>query len=175
MNHLRTKLFTHVRCAFLLAGLVGSEFALAAIECRVNVNPVAFGSYDPLSTSNLENSSGFVEVLCRSTTTLAGATSVGYSIALSSGLSGSFNPRTLREVTRGSATLQYNLFSNPGRTMVWGDGTSPSNPVPGTIILTTANAYVSGNPMTIYGALFARQLNKPGGAYSDNLQVTVSY
>jgi spore coat protein U-like protein len=175
MNYLRTKRLTNVQFAILIAGLVGSEFAFAAIDCRVNVNPVAFGPYDPLSYSNLENSSGFVEVQCRSTTTLSGSTSVGYSIALSSGLSGSFNPRTLREVTRGSATLEYNLYTNSGRATVWGNGTSPSVPVTGTITLNTANVYVSSNPLTIYGVLFARQTNKPGGAYSDNLQVTVTY
>jgi spore coat protein U-like protein len=175
MNYFQSKRFTNVKCAILIAGLFGSEVVLAAIECRVNVSPVAFGSYDPLSFSNLENGSGFVEVQCRSTTTLSSAISVGYSIALSSGISGSFSPRTLREVTRGSATIEYNLYTSPSRTSVWGTGASPSIPVAGSIILNTANVYVSSNPQNIYATLFARQTNKPGGAYSDNLQVTVSY
>jgi spore coat protein U-like protein len=164
------------RLSIAILGVTVFGQALALSECTVRVQPVVFGPYDPLAPTPLDNSSGSVEVICRALTP-GSVGNQGYSIALSAGFSGGFNPRTLREVTRGlaGASLDYNLYTSPGRQIIWGNGVAPSVVVGGTLSLPAQNVNVSTGPLTIYSTINAGQRNKPGGAYSDIVQVTVSY
>jgi spore coat protein U-like protein len=145
--------------------------ASAQTRCDVLVNPVIFGPYNPLNTSDLENSSGSVEVVCRASAPVT----ISFSVALSSGSSSGFNPRTLRQVTRPNMmSLNYNLFTTPSRQTIWGDGNSYPR-VTGSVVVAAANSNFTSGLVPIYAVLFAQQLGRDGGAYGDNVRVTVSY
>jgi spore coat protein U-like protein len=154
-------------------GSVGCACAFAFTTCGLNVNAVAFGAYNPLLYSDLDNDAGFAEVICRAST--VPTPTVSYSILLSAGLSGSFSPRKMQPVVAGTgAMLEYNLYSNISRQTVWDDNRSAPK-VGGSIAFAVANRDYSGGQKNIYARVFQRQMNRSVGAYTDTVQVIVSY
>ncbi|MBH0192433.1 MAG: spore coat protein U domain-containing protein, partial [Nitrospira sp.] len=86
------------------------------------------------------------------------------SISLSTGGSGSFNPRTL---SQGSERLNYNLYLDPGHTQIWGNGTGG----------TLKHVSVSNNRpaiIPIFGRIPPGQ-DVSAGTYSDTIVVTIDY
>jgi Uncharacterized secreted protein len=67
-------------------------------------------------------------------------------------------------MTIGTSDLAYNLYTDPSRTLVWGDGINGSD------------VSVSGSriDLPIYGRIGARQ-NVPEGQYVDTIVLTISY
>jgi spore coat protein U-like protein len=148
--------------------LVSSHSVLAQVTCNVRWNLIAFGDYNPLSYVPLDNSSGSVEVVCRTSV----PASVGYSIYLSPGFSGSINPRKM--VGAQNIALEYNLYTDIARQTIWGDGATGGKISSG-FLLPTANIDFSGGVFPIYSRIFPRQMGKPAGTYTDSILVTVSY
>jgi spore coat protein U-like protein len=99
------------------------------------------------------NGAGTVSVACSPATS--------YSVGLSTG-NGSYSQRRL---SSGSATLDYNLYTDASRSIVWGDGTSGSSTVGG-----------NGESVdhTVYGRIPAQQ-NVTAGNYGDTVIVTVTF
>jgi spore coat protein U-like protein len=69
------------------------------------------------------------------------------------------------------ATLNYNVFADAARSIVWGDGTSGT--------LAVADAYsLSGSSVTrnypVYGRIFGNQ-NAPVGVYTDSILVALDF
>ena len=91
-----------------------------AIRCRITVSPINFGTYMPLSPSNVDVVGQF-NVRCQ-------AQPGTFTITIGPGLSGNQFSRTL--VSAGQP-LRYNLYRDAARTQVWGDGTPPSFVVTG--------------------------------------------
>jgi spore coat protein U-like protein len=142
----------------LIAGMAWAAAGTASAQwCWFRtVSGVAFGTYDVFSATPLD-STGTVSITCL----LAGNATV----ALSTGISGSFLQRTMRS---GSQTLAYNLFLDAQRQTVWGDGTGGSSIYgPVSIILGTRD-------LTIYGRVPARQ-DAGIGAYADTITVTINF
>lgn len=137
----------------ILAALCGPGAAVA--QCSVSTVGVAFGSYDVFHNAPLD-SAGTVTVDC--------AASVPYTVAISTGMSGTFVARTM---LNGPNALQYNLYLDAARVTIWGDGNGGSSALGGT---------GTGLPVqhTVYGRVPARQ-NVRAGAYVDSLTVTVSF
>ena len=81
--------------------------------------------------------------------------------------SGGFHPRQMRR-TSGTDRLNYNLFTTPSMTTVWGDGSAGTS----TVLLTKVN---KNRPVTttIYGRIPPAQ-NVSVGAYSDSVTVTIT-
>lgn len=130
-------------------------------NCSVgSVVGVAFGDYDPFSALPLD-AAGSVSFTCDG---FGAADTV--LVALSTGGSGSYSSRTL---LWGSAVLQYNLYLDAARTLVWGDGSEgsaawgPTTPVNGQAV-----------SIPIYGRVAARQNASPG-SYADTLVVTFTF
>jgi spore coat protein U-like protein len=145
--------------AVLASSWVTPFAAQAAIKCSVTTVGVAFGLYDVFSSSPLL-SAGSVTIRCIGLGT--GIDPV--SVALSTGGSGSFQPRTL---FRGSDRLNYNLYLDPGHSQIWGDGTGGS----------LRYASVSNNQpvtLTIFGRIPPGQ-DVTVGTYSDTIVVTVNF
>jgi spore coat protein U-like protein len=126
--------------------------AVYSAGCSVSTSGLNFGNYDVFSTLDSEIT-GSINVSCQSSTT--------YSISLSSG-SGTYVSRSM---TSGTNVLAYNLYIDPTRLTIWGDGSS-------------GTATVSGSGTTgsspVYGRIPARQ-NAVIGAYSDILTVTITF
>jgi spore coat protein U-like protein len=133
--------------------------AHAAVRCSVTTVGVAFGLYDVFSSTPLL-SAGSVSVRCVG----LGTGTEQVSISLSTGGSGSFNPRALFQ---GSERLNYNLYLDPGHSQIWGNGTG------GTVKQVSIS---SGRPanLTIFGRIPPGQ-DVSAGTYSDTIVVTIDF
>lgn len=154
----------------LLAGLLAATVPTGAMadsiaSCSVGASSVAFGNYNTVATPDT-TSTGSVSVSC----SLLGLLSllVAYNITLSPG-SGSYGQRLL---TSGANPLQYNLYTNPAMTAVWGDGTAGTSAVGDGYLLGLG---ITTRNYTVYGKIPARQSNAVAGSYSDAIIVTIAY
>lgn len=132
-------------------------------NCTVSTAPVAFGDYDPVSANDAtaRDATGTVTVTC---TSGAAAT-----VKLGQGANadpGSTDAAPLRRLTDGTNFLSYQLYSDAGRTTVWGnDGATD-------VDHTGTGAAVD---LTVYGRIAAGQNTVPAGSYTDTVLVTVSF
>ena len=149
--------------------LLGALEARGAADCTVSAVGVNFGIYDPYLTTP-DDSVGEITVTC---THLSGpAIDVRYTVTLSTGSSGTFAPRRLRA---SAALLGYNLWSDPARSSIWGNGSA------GTVIVTGllkvgpgVGNEVRSNVHPIYGRIPALQ-DAAEGDYLDSIVATLTY
>jgi spore coat protein U-like protein len=138
------------------AGLAAVAIAVrAAPTCKnLSVTPVAFGMYSPVATVPLD-AVGTITYKC------AGA--LAPAITLSRGSAPTYSPREMRQ---GAQVLQYNLYIDAARTVIWGDGTGGSSTYTGT----------SGGAQSVpvYGSIFPLQ-DAGAGNYSDTIIVTINF
>lgn len=133
-----------------------------AFNCRIATTPVNFGNYDVFSSYVLD-STGTITVSCNNPEQKP----FSIMITLSAGGSGVFNPRKMSS-SSGADRLSYNLFTNPSRTVIWGDGTGGSSTV--SSLITRTSTFNS----LLYGRISAGQ-NVSVGNYSDVLTATVNW
>ncbi len=139
--------------------------ATVAPNCLISAANLAFGNYlgDPDTPVNVDSSSD-ISVRC--------SKNAAYTLALNAGTTSgaSLAQRLLQGA--GSETLQYNLFTTAARATIWGDGSGGTGTVGGT-------GTGMGNTLThtVYGRLPDNAFNQAAatGAYSDTIQVTVTY
>lgn len=149
-----------IRCALLLAGLLTAP-ASHAIQCRVSVVPINFGIYMPWSPTPVDVV-GQINVRCM-------AQPGSFTVIVGPGISGNQLDRTL--AAGGTNTLNYNLYVDAARTMIWGDGTLPTSTVSG---IRSSRGRPTFYNYPVYGRIFAAQPANPGN-YTDNLVVTVLF
>jgi spore coat protein U-like protein len=159
-------------CAVLVlfAGLLAAPLAHAVESCVVSANAVAFGVYDPTAAAPL-NGASQVTVDCQ------GNKFVPVVITLSTG-SGSY---ATRQMTSTFDVLQYNLYLDANRSIVFGDGTGGSQSASCTTGVTSGFC-IGSNPsgtyrrvvLPFYGRITELQ-NVASGSYSDDLQVTITF
>jgi spore coat protein U-like protein len=89
-----------------------------------------------------------------------------YKVGLSAGAASGASVTSRRMTGTGGAQLPYTLYSDPGRTVNWGN-TVGSNTLAG-----TGNG--SARALTVYGRLVAGKFVTPGN-YSDTIIATVTY
>lgn len=136
--------------------------AEVANNCLISTSPVAFGAYDPIDTHSAAalNGTGTVTVTC----TLDAATTVTLGQGANAD-TGSTNAAPLRRMLAGSSYISYALFSDAGRTTVWGNEASVDVDHTGTGTATN---------LTVYGRVAAAQ-NVPAGSYADTVVATVEF
>jgi spore coat protein U-like protein len=126
--------------------------------CSVSAATLNFGTYSPTAASPADGSST-VSVYCTSGTT--------YTVRLDVGTGGgSYATRTLLS---GADTLNFNLYTSAGRTVIFGDGTASTQTLPG-----TGAGLLTASTHTVYGRIPAGQ-DKPPGSYQSTVTVTVEY
>ena len=142
-----------MRCvpALLCAALLALP-SLGRAACTISTAGLAFGTYDPLSTTP-RDATGSVSYNCQN---------VGWASAyLSRGSSPTLFNRTM---TQGANALSYNVYLDTGHTQVWGDAS-------GSYYVLVPNGKGS---IPVYGRIFAQQ-DVSAGAYSDVLTVTFNF
>lgn len=148
--------------AALLTLALPSQQAVAA--CAVTVVNLAIGGLVP-GASPSRDTVGNIAVTCSGSP----GEVVRYRIALNPGSSGTFAMRQMKVSSGG--TLDYNLYADAARNVVWGDGTG------GTAVVT--DSYPLGAPsVTRNYPVFARALGKRDatvGRYADSVLVTLVY
>ncbi|MCS5707365.1 spore coat U domain-containing protein [Candidatus Berkiella cookevillensis] len=153
---------------FVLSFLAKNAYALClglGCSCSIATNSFNFGAYNPLSPT-AKDLSGSLSVTCGS---LLASVSVAYTVSLSTGNSGTY---TQRSMLNGANILNYNFYTDAGRTTIWGNGGGGTSMI--------SNSYILGllfprtDNFTIYGRIPALQ-NVPIGAYTDNIVATVTF
>jgi spore coat protein U-like protein len=140
--------------ALLATCVLATAFEASAATCTVSGAGPQFGTYD-LNASTPLDAAGTLDFRCNEPSAV--------SISISTGGSGSYSPRAMR---RGAATLQYNLYTNAGRTQVWGDGTGG-----------TSSLFVGasrGQALPVFGRIPPLQ-DVASGAYADTLVATFNF
>jgi len=152
--------------AALACLLAGGTARAAGESCSVTATALAFGNFAPLSGSVLDATST-ITVTCVCPALCLG---INYTVAVSTGGSGTFSPRRM---SAGTPTLGYNGYTAAGRTTIWGDG-SGSTAVQTRCRLVGAIGSSWVEPITFYGRIPVNSAAVPGG-YTDTLNVTVTY
>jgi spore coat protein U domain-containing protein, fimbrial subunit CupE1/2/3/6 len=142
---------SRIERAVALLLLAGCPLAAEA-ACELSVLGMSFGDYDTFKIEDTDITTS-IDVSCDVDTS--------YEITLSTGL-GTYAARTM---TSGANPLVYNLFIDPTRLSIWGDGTS------GTATLSDHGTSAS---YSVYGRIPARQ-NAFVGSYSDSVIVTITF
>lgn len=155
--------------------LVISVFAFAgsaSAGCGITTSTgLAFAPYNVFSAVD-NDAQGSITVICN-----VGAAPpnppVDVRITFStSPTSGSINPRQMRDPVSGDR-LNYNLFTDAARTIVWSD--NPANP--NTVLLNNRRRTSPASTTQVYGRIFAGQ-DVSAGSYSDGaagLTVTITW
>lgn len=153
-------------CLTLCIGWMPQNCWALCLGCSCHFNTatgISFGNYNPYNNDPIETN-GTIQVHC---TGLLGLLA-SIEIALSTGSSGNYLSRTMQS---GANTLNYNLYTNAGRTTTWGDGNGGSSIVTDTFTLAIGGFTTTD---TVYARLPERQ-NVAAGTYSDTITVTVNY
>lgn len=133
--------------------------ATVTANCSATTTAVAFGNVNVLSGSNVDATGG-LSVTCTSGTAWSASADAG---------AGTNASLATRKMANGSNLLNYVLYTDSGRTTVWGDAA------------TTATAKFSGTgdgsaqANTIYARVPSGQTSVPAGSYADTVTVTVTY
>jgi spore coat protein U-like protein len=155
-----------LRLAALVLGALAAAPGAHAASCTASASATAFGTYDPQSTLP-HDSLGSVTVTCAPVLV---AVLQSYAIALSAGSSGSYAPRRM---AAGAWRLDYQLYSDALRSVVWGDGTAGTSTVAGSFLLSVLLPVSATH--VVYGRIPARQTGVAAGNYADTITVTVTY
>lgn len=159
-------------CCFALAALGVTTHAHAAETCSVATTDVAFGTYNPVSTTPLDGA-GQVAVDCQGN---------GHFVEIALGTGGA-TTYAGRRMILGTDAMSYNLYTDAARSIVWGNGSAGTSTVSCTTGDTSnGNGCIGTNPTggdrratrAIFGRIPALQ-NLGAGTYIDTIQVTVTF
>ena len=145
--------------AFALAALaLLAPAAWADTACSFNaVVGVNFGTYSVLATSANDNGVGSLRIKCQ------GGGAPSFVVGLSTGQSFSYVTRVLKS---GTNSLNYNLYTNSTRSLIWGDGSGGSS--------TRAVARNTTTTLSVFGRIAAGQ-DAAVGIYVDSIVATVNF
>ncbi len=135
-----------------------SVSATVAKNCSITTTTVAFGSYDPIvaNAASPLDGTGTVVVTC----TKGAGTRID--LGLGSNASGS-----VRRMAGGTDFLTYELYSDSGRTTVWGSGAVAGLTIP-------VAPSKAARPYTVYGRVAAGQ-DIGAASYADTVVATINF
>lgn len=130
--------------------------ATVPASCQLTVGPtLAFGTLSMIANTDAQGNIGWV---CTN--------GFNTSIKLGGGTSGNIAARTMG----GPGALAYQLYTNAGRTTVFGDGTT------GSMVPVSGVGYGTPGTVTVYGrVLQANAATALAGAYTDTVLVTILF
>ena len=139
--------------------------APAHAGCSISTTGVNFGAYDPRSPAPRDGV-GTIDMRCSDDIEDGDENGGGNKkIEISAGASGSFAARRMQS---GADGLDYNLYTSPTRTSVWGDGNNGTDSVK---VRPTKHETIS---TSVYGRIPAGQ-NVRAGTYTDTLIVSIEF
>jgi spore coat protein U-like protein len=158
----------HVLLSAIIAlGATAPALAVVTVNCTASASSIAFGIYNPLSTTPA-TSTGSLRVVCSGSG--SGSRNVTVGVTLTAGLSGSF---ATRRMFSGANFLNYNIYWSTAYSQVMGDGSGGS--FAGSAGPFTVFAGGTGTATgTMYGRVPAQQDVAPG-SYVDTILMTVTY
>jgi spore coat protein U-like protein len=127
--------------------------------CTFSATPITFGVYN-INQQTSVYSVGTLTANC--------IRSLAFTVALSTGSGESFKPRTMTDLVNGRKyTLDYNLYTDPGRSLVWGDGTEGTHVVPALGLTVPVS-------LIVYGQVPGSQ-NPAPGTFTDTVTATITF
>jgi spore coat protein U-like protein len=151
-----------VRALLGAVALLAGTPAWGAASCSLaSVPELNFGLYSALSGA--DDAEGTMLLTC--TPDLLVGPTVSYSISISPGTGNpaGYQPRRL---VSGAHALEYNVYTDLGRTAIWGDGTGGTAVVGGTC--------TGACSIPVYGRILPGQV-VPAGQYRDDVLITVDF
>jgi spore coat protein U-like protein len=154
-QRLKDKMSRQIKCILYIFYFINLFIPLQsqATVCSVSTVPIIFGTYNVYLTGNTQTI-GQITVSCDPVTT-------SYTVALNGGTYGTI---AQRKQSSGSDILLYNLYTNPARSVLWGDGSTNG------VTVSSSNP----TPLNVYGNIPGQQ-DVSVGTYSDNVSVTVTF
>lgn len=148
----------------VLIGIL-TAFGPAHAGCSVSSPGLAFGSYQPFTTSAL-TSNASVSIAC---TGIVGGGS--YSLALGPTAVGPGDRISTRYLANpsGGDFMAFNVYTDASHSIVWGDSTAGSM-LGGNIAVGDSNQL-----LTVYGRIPAGQNTLKTGSFSGGMTVTLTY
>ena len=161
-----------------LASMLGSIMLIAAgaahAGCNVSSTGMAFGSYEALNfngklASRDSLSNARISIVCSQ---IAAAGS--FALALGPSPAGRGDRISTRYLSNsaGGPDMQFNIYTNPSTTTVWGDGNT------GSLINGSIPAIAFGSntqSVTVYGRIPAGQTSLRAGFFAAELTMTLTY
>ncbi|MEA2729192.1 MAG: hypothetical protein QOF70_3667 [Acetobacteraceae bacterium] len=134
-------------------------------SCNLSATPLTFGKYVPFSSSP----SDFTATI---TLTCTAPGTVPVPIHGFITLTGPGGPSG-RWLANGAHRLRYQLYLDPARTVLWGEGSGGSGTasISGVVGLTTPFRQA----LTVYGRILARQSDARVGNYADQITAVLNY
>lgn len=134
-------------------------------NCALSTTSLAFGQYVP-SRSSPSDFTATISMTC----TASGAAPVPVLGVISlTGSGGAFGS----ELADGPNRLRYQLFLDPARTVLWGDGGGASHTQTVSGVVGAATPFRA--TLTVYGRVLARQSDAAVGAYADQITAVLNY
>lgn len=149
-----------IACDGIEGTQAGDSFTATAsiiATCVVEADDLDFGSRGKLDTA--ADSTSQLRTSC--------SAALPYAVALGTGGGGSFGARRMEHSGVPTETVNYQLYIDPARSQIWGDGLGGTG---------TGGETGSGSPQasTVYGRVPLQATPIPGD-YQDTVIVTVSY
>jgi len=158
-----------VAAALLLAAAHAAR--ADAPRCSATSPGLNFGAYDTTRAVPTDFDATLT-VSCSILRPAPPSASVSYVVSFSAGTSGT---AAQRRMLNGTAFLNYNLFTDVGRTLVLGDGTGGTQQFSGSMTLgPSLSARTKTATYPVRGRLYPRQ-DVPPGTYVDTLVVTITF
>jgi len=154
-----------MRRLLVVAAIVLLPSSVLAQSCNFNISAAAFGNVDTLSGAPTDTTATLA-ISCTSVplTTVRICPSIG---AGSGGATAS-----ARQMKSGGSTLNYQLYQDVGRTVVWGSFNWGLPGTPPTIDLPIALNGTGSANVTIYGRVFGGQSAATPGTYTSNFSAS---
>ena len=143
--------------ALLLFG-AGTASAGTSPSCTPSSAGIAFGTF----TGSQITITGSITLTC------TGTGKDGFNLDLSTGSSGTYSPRRMKN---GASSLSYNLYTNSSFSNVWGAGSGGTDHVSGNVDMGSSSTITVVVPL--YAKLTA-QTKPPFGPYSDTITATLT-
>lgn len=155
---------TNANCATNVS--LGGTYVLRATatllgSCTISAQTLNFGTYNTLNV--VRDAQANLSVTCTNGTP--------YTVKLDGGRAANVNARRLYLNGSGPQSIAYNLYTNSGRTSVWGTGGGNGSTVLGT---GTGSGQGTAQVLTVYGRVPITP-SFTAGAYSDLVTATVEY
>ena len=143
------------------AGTATATFQVTATinpACTIQATPLNFGTY---AEAQVEGQST-ITVTCTNTT--------GWEVGLNEGSSAGATVGNRRMTGPGPSSLNYELFTDASRTIIWGD--HPALPGQNTV---SGVGTGSAQAVTVFGRIPASQRTPRPGAFLDTITATITF
>ncbi|WP_213132551.1 Csu type fimbrial protein [Citrobacter sp. FP75] len=156
-----------LRYLVLIVGFLGCPGVSYAVTCSVsNVQPVNFGTVNPLSTSGATSSMTFSYSCAKELGDVLAGINLCFNIGIS-GVSGQVGTRTMSLSGTPARTLAYQLYQDAGYSKIWGSQYQSGTTFP-MVQLNLLNLTPVTGTLTVSAKLVAPQTAAVPGNYQDS-------